>query len=568
MKLILKEYLTSLKERKELDAILPDLLSEIGMTVFSKPGIGTRQQGVDVAAYGAIVPNVEKVYLFSIKSGDITRAVWDGDAHQSLRPSLNEILDAYIPNRIPNQYKDKPVVICICFGGDVQEQVRESFEGFKKANSSKGIEFEEWNGDMLAELILKSFLREDLMPKTFRSSFRKSLALLDEPAISFKHYSNLINSILNVKFKNNKERITKLRQLNICLWILFSWCRESNNLESAYLSAELTILRTWEICCAFFNKKDENAKSIQSIFQSIQLLHRQISNEYVKKIMPHGYKLHGISNAIKPLNDVDVNFKLFDLIGRIALNGIWSYWYFTISDEKSKLTYVEDIQIHSRLIKEIIINNPMLYYPYKDDHIIEISFVAWFLSLHEINHNDIHNWILDLLRGIKFNYEVNNKYPCILKDYYDLINHPVEKTLEYKKEVTSASVLYPTLALFAAVLGHEDNYSEIQKFKKSELEHSNFQLWYPDETTEKHFYKNDDLHGATFSNVPIEKSSKEFLTEVFDECEATVHFENLSAIKYGLFPLVLVGCRHYRIPMPIHFIKMLYIKKNLPIITK
>jgi hypothetical protein len=71
MKLIIKEYLASLKEREELDAILPDLLSQMGLNVFSRPTRGTRQSGVDVAA--AINDGIEKVYLFSIKSGDLTR---------------------------------------------------------------------------------------------------------------------------------------------------------------------------------------------------------------------------------------------------------------------------------------------------------------------------------------------------------------------------------------------------------------------------------------------------------------------------------------------------------------
>ena len=38
MKLVIREYLASLRERDELDAILPDLLSELGFTVFSRPG--------------------------------------------------------------------------------------------------------------------------------------------------------------------------------------------------------------------------------------------------------------------------------------------------------------------------------------------------------------------------------------------------------------------------------------------------------------------------------------------------------------------------------------------------
>ncbi|MEI8704845.1 hypothetical protein [Pseudoalteromonas sp. B62] len=54
MKLIIREYLANLKERKELDALLPDLLSQMGLDVFSKPDVGGRQYGVDVAAFGSI----------------------------------------------------------------------------------------------------------------------------------------------------------------------------------------------------------------------------------------------------------------------------------------------------------------------------------------------------------------------------------------------------------------------------------------------------------------------------------------------------------------------------------
>ena len=55
MKLILKQYLSSLRERGELDAILPDLLSQLGLIVFSRPGRGTRQDGVDVGRRNDLV---------------------------------------------------------------------------------------------------------------------------------------------------------------------------------------------------------------------------------------------------------------------------------------------------------------------------------------------------------------------------------------------------------------------------------------------------------------------------------------------------------------------------------
>ena len=230
MKLILKEYLSYLRERGELDAILPDLLSQLGLNVFSRPGRGTRQDGVDVGAVGSLDGGPERVYLFSIKPGDLTRKDWDGDAVQSLRPSLNEIIDAYIPNRLPAEHRGKDIVICIGIGGDVQEQVRLPLAGFIKRNTTASLTFEEWNGDKLAALIQSCFLREDLLPAHARSRLRKSLALLDEPEASYQHFAALIKSLATVDNQKDAERVTALRQMSICLWILFAWARETANM--------------------------------------------------------------------------------------------------------------------------------------------------------------------------------------------------------------------------------------------------------------------------------------------------------------------------------------------------
>ena len=111
MKLILKQYLASLKERAELDAVLPDLLSSMGLNVFISPTRGVKEYGVDIAAVGQINGEVEKVYLFSVKSGNLTRETWNGHTAQALKPSLDEILYAFIPSRIPPQCND-PLKSC------------------------------------------------------------------------------------------------------------------------------------------------------------------------------------------------------------------------------------------------------------------------------------------------------------------------------------------------------------------------------------------------------------------------------------------------------------------------
>ena len=170
MRLVIRQYLETLKERGELDVMLPDLLSQMGLEVFLSPGIGTRQLGVDVAAVGSINGSEDTVYLFSIKSGDLSRKEWSSGNPQDLRPSIEEIVEQFIPQRMPPEHKLKPIEICLCFGGEVKEDVRPDVTAFENKVESResNLKFSEWNGDRLADLIEKHFLREELLPRESR----------------------------------------------------------------------------------------------------------------------------------------------------------------------------------------------------------------------------------------------------------------------------------------------------------------------------------------------------------------------------------------------------------------
>jgi len=568
MKLIIKQYLTSLRERGELDAILPDLLSQMGFNVFSRPGRGTRQDGVDVAAVGATDGGLEKVYLFSIKPGDLTRSSWDGDAIQSLRPSLNEILDSYIPNRLPDEHKNKPIVICICLGGDIQEQVRPQVEGYKENHKGKNISFEEWNGDKLASLILENFLREDLLPLNARSEFRKSLALLDEPESSYQHFIALIKFIAKVeKLKADKE-LMALRQINICLWILFAWARDVDNLEAAYLSSELAALHAWEITKLYANQETKMANAIQLVFLSIIGLHQQICTQYIfQKILPHVVKKHALSVAVRASWHLDVNLKLFDVLGRLALSGVWAYSGIKRRGDKydgeENEALLNIFQVTSAAVRQLVFNNPTLLLPVKDDQAIDISMAILLLMFDRNNHNEIRKWLSEMVERVIFSYQAHSQYPCNLQSYSDLLEHP-EKDDDYRKKVTSGSVLYPMIALWAALLGDRDLYSRVQYMKKELLAHCNFQLWYPDDESEAELYVNSDHHGAVLSHVCVDRSMDELLKQIFGECEHSSQFDKLSAVESGLWPLVLVACRHYRLPVPPHLWKVFRSNHEIP----
>lgn len=181
----------------------------MGLNVFSRPARGARQDGVDVAAVGKLDGKVPKVYLFAIKPGNLTRKDWAGGKVQDLRPSLLEILDAYIPNRLPAEHRDKEVVICLCLGGDIDEQVSPQIEGFSKQRETSKVTFQQWNGDKLAALIQKHFLREDLLPADDRSHMRKSIAMLDEPDTSYEHFAALAHSLASIENMKDARRCAR-----------------------------------------------------------------------------------------------------------------------------------------------------------------------------------------------------------------------------------------------------------------------------------------------------------------------------------------------------------------------
>ena len=568
MKLIIRQYLASLKERGELDAILPDLLSELGLNVYSRPGRGTRQDGVDVAAVGKLEDDgTDKVYLFSIKAGDLTRSGWDGNTPQSLRPSLNEIRDTYIPNRMPVEHRDKEIVVCLCLGGEIREEVSQQIEGYiRQFNCGRSVAFQEWNGDKLADLIQSNFLREELLPEESRSQLRKALALLDEPEASYRYFAELIRSLGTVEGKGDKEQLTVLRQMNICLWILYAWARDVDNVESAYLSGEITLLHGWNITRTYFKKSTKIANSINETFSSLLSTYQQICDYFLtKKVLPFVDKRHALSVAVGGSCDLDINLRMFDLLGRLSLGGLWLFFSLRLvglsnqemdsgQEAEMKEALIGELRDRAEAIKDLLSNNPTLFLPIKDSQAIDISIAVLFLMIEGQSENDIRLWLNALMQRAIFCHQANGKYPCNIESYVDLLDHPREDE-DYLTENTCGSVLYPMIGLWASLYGDEQIFEQVKTIKSDHLQHCNFQLWFPDDTSEQNLYTNTEDHGAVLSDINVNQLLEAFADQIFGECDHSPRFKELSAFKYGVWPLILVACRRYRLPIPLHFFK-------------
>lgn len=554
MKLILREYLASLREREELDAILPDLLSELGFNVYSRPQRGTVQHGVDVAALGPEGGDDAKVYLFSIKKGDLTRQEWNGSASQALRPSLDDIRDAYIPARIPPEHAARKIVICICLGGEIQEQVRQSVTGYVEANTNDRISFEEWNGDKIANLLLQGVLREDLLPKPERSHFQKAVALLDEPEVSYHHYARLVRQLVGVASSDPSSRVRVARQIYICLWVLYVWARDLENIEAPYRASELSILSVWEVMKPLIGQDVRDARAVAQVLNQLIKLHVLIATSFIEKVVePNCGARDALAMAVHSRNAVDVNLKLFDVLGRIGMTGLWLKWL------GGKIKDADEEATHRSLAKlfdigmSVIESNRVLWLPVSDDLTTDITIFLVFWLWSPADAQRLSPWLQGMVQRYEFTVLYGGRYPTSLTAYTDLVEHPKERSKEYFEEATAGSTLIPLLAAWLTGLGRPELVSKLSKFSKEKLAHCTMQLWTPAEDSEAHVYMNTDMHGSAITDLPIEQDGSGLLETIAEACNGEHGTKALSAMCTDVWPVVLMACRHWRLPVPPEF---------------
>lgn len=589
MKLIIREYLNGLKERKELDALLPELLLQMGFNVLTKPMVGVRQDGVDVPAVGKLGDDSQdSLWLFTIKSGHLDRKNWDGGNDQDVRPSVNEIIDFYIPKKIPSKYKDLPIKIIVCVGGEVTENVyhtcNSAFDVIMAKNPNVAIEI--WNGEKLALYIEKFLLNESIVHgdtesiELIRSLLRKSLALFDHPEQSHDYFKK-ITLLLLEELKITKEKESKrskdqrvlqnLRRLYLSLWILYIWGKGENNIESSYISSEFVLLQAWDVIKQDYKGRYKLQKEMSQIYDKLINLHCEISVEYFKKIESSSHQEFELSLSTRIDCPIALNQKLYDVIGRLAILGLWKYKSYIQANKDPQI--LEEIRRIYKTIANVIAHNPILNSPISDWSFIDISLVYLFCSKDELNITDsfINDWLDRMLSQIIWCLDYKNLHPCVYSDYerlYFYFNKERDKSEkeEFFKDATAASFLYPYLLLIFALLDKTESYTDIKEIQKEILSESTWQLWIPDETSENNFFTNQDMHGLAVTDlfwiddsnlVPNRtKEVKDLLEKLFvDNISDPNIFNSLSAVEKGIEPLLLIASRYYRMPVVLEFFR-------------
>lgn len=558
MKLVLREYITMLKESGELDDLIPDLLLNMDIMPLSKAQVGPRQFGVDVSGVGPDPEgDVETLYLITIKKGDVTRDNWDG-SRQDIRPSLNEICDVYLQNRVSEEYADLPTKIILCSGGDMKQNVKPNWDGYVDKKTEPGaLEFEFWGADKLAGLLDDHFLDEYLFPESARKQIRKTIALADQNEGEPNYFHSFVEDTLFERetpagdtAADQRERQRILRLLNLSTNIVYHWCREAHNLRPAVFCSERVLLRVWDWMRR--NELSENGDTIEEYLRLFRT-HSKILGAYSAKLQPNCYVQDGLFRA-GPSDRIEYPLRTFGAIGIIAETILVQTFFLPgVQDEEVGEALLEQVSALGDALASLIENNPSAYTPLFDSHIIDITLAV--LALRATGfEQEAEQWIGELGPRVVSAYHIGQNFPIWTDSFEDLVelnygdSHP-------KAELTKISTLVPILAEWYGVFGMEEEYQSFRVGASEAFEHSNFQIWYPGESTDEELYRSNAgfQSGNTLHSISLPESLDDLCDQVDQAREKSSAPESISCMQQGFSVLALISSRHFRTPVIPHF---------------
>lgn len=351
MKLIIRDYLLSLKEKDELDTILCDLCFQMGYTLSSIPKTGNRQYGVDISA-----SNASEVLLFVVKQGNISRATWDNNQN-SVRQSLNDIKDSYFHCNLKLNEDTKTIKIIVATNGYMEEAVKPSWKGYTSNDTyfdGIKIKYDFWDIEKITNLIFKYLFNEKLFDKETQSNMRKALYYVDEGDYRNSYFENVIDAFSQkMVLENSDSKKEKLaRSAFLASQMVAYYAHQAGRNKLAIAATEYFIIRYWYCMKREAFGKPKLIEKIPSFLKQYE----KWNDIYYETVKPFCYKKDGFF-AFHPAENTVLIYEV--------LEHLIAYAYYLSFKFDSREKFVDIVNS----IKGIIINNASFYYTPYDCHI-------------------------------------------------------------------------------------------------------------------------------------------------------------------------------------------------------
>lgn len=555
MRLVLREYLSMLRESGELDVLLPDLLLAMGIDPLTRPGKGMRQYGVDVPAVGPDVAKegAETLFLFTVKRGNITRSDWD-TGPQSVRASLNEILDSYLQRYVRPEHENLPKKIVLVTGGELGQDVESDWTAYVKLNRERypqygQIEFAFWGGDALSGLLDRHLFDEFLVPESAQKQIRKTIALADQNEDEPRHYYEFVRELLfdrglptGTSAANQRKRRKGLTLLELTLHIVFRWSEEVGNLQPALLASERAVLLCWEW---IIRNELTDCAATTDRFARLLDLHGEIGATFAEKLRPHSARRDSLSGY--PGQQVEYPLRCFEVVGLLAV-ATCAFVYRSLREDEGgdQFDRAQDI---AGILQGIIQNNPGAWTPTFDGHAIDIGLAL--LALEQAGPERVSAWWIEqLLLHSLTGARTRRNYPISTDSYEDLVARSVGEGRNFE-ELLSLSTLFPMLSEWVAWLDLDDLYAAFRTGAQEDLSDTDFQMWFPDAHTEELLYTQNaaQASGATLHSIQLPATTEKMRRHVQQVAERSDPWDFISCLRHGHTIVALIASRHYRCPL-------------------
>lgn len=555
MRLIISQFLRTLRERDEFDRLLPDLLLAMGYVPLAKPQTGVRQFGVDLAAIGkSLVDGVDELLLLVIKQGDLGRRDWDSGEPTSVRPSLNEVLDVYLTKLVAPEHAGLRKTIVLATTGDLKQDVETNWTGFKEQNSARA-SFDFWGADRVSDLVERFMLDENLFAPADRADLRKSLALASDADYDFRDLKRMLlrqlgltaDGKLETLGQTTKDLQKALRRVHLAAQICTKWAQTEGDSRQALWITERALLWSWHRLQLMDPK--EGAK-LHPAIAGMWYSYKEAAARYFEVIRPHlevrdgmaGYGSEGAAFAIV----------LFEHLGLIASIGLACAME-PARDAEAQVTIEGNVAAVADGLCALIKNHEASASPRLDGHVIDITLALLFLVLAG-RHDVAKDWVAEMAKRLDYCFKSKSRFPVSTDSLEDLVEFEVNsKDAKLVEKLMGASWSLATIAAWCVILDLDDHYAILVEGSAGPYANVCTQLWHPTEGWPSSWYFGGALDQgeaeAPYALLPSITEMKQRMRQFLERREFD-WVESSPARKVGLWSLDFVACRHLRMPVP------------------
>jgi hypothetical protein len=527
MRLIIRDFLMLLKERTELDRLLPDLLLAQGFVLVKLAFPGEVEHGIDVAALKR-EGSKDKLYLFQVKSGDIDPRMWD-EGPNSVRASLNNIVDVHFEELSNPRLRNADRIVVVVHNGELRENCRQKWNGY---TGNYKYPVERWGLGELTDLVAEHLMNEYLLPENLRHLLRKTLAFIDVEGYSYEHFFALLNQYLIPADATRKPREIKrmFYTLRLMMSLVHKYAGDANNLKPSILLSERALLAGWDYAI----KSKDFRKVMKGEITKTANLWFTFVLQYIVKLEPlaqieDGLFLNG------PQEIVEYPLRCHDILATLGLAVI-------VSSRYNQKEMAEQI---GKILAGILKNNLSgCSRVLLDNQLISIYFGMSGLLLTNY-HNLAQLWLREILGHLGIRKQIGKTMP----ELHNRIDQVIEAEFTNQKPVLyddkSSTLIY---FLFELLLFFGDNVA-YEKYRKLLSEEVNLQVWYPSEDIEEELFIGEVYRrGKVETSIKLPESFEEFYEDV-KKRHSCCDSEELETYKQELSFLVLLANKHFKTPV-------------------